>query len=168
MPASYQYNNVTEEALATLLLRTATSSTASRSCASSSATAAARWTACWATAAQVSGLQGGGSVGMAIGSVERAGPVEKDISANLAFDTCAYDPDFMATAIKQRGVDRMVFGTEVPGGGTSSLNPWTGKVADDLVPVIEAMEFLSDDDRLKILNGNVYRYFARLKDKVAP
>ena len=33
---------------------------------------------------------------------------------------------------------------------------------------IEAMDFLTDEDRLKILNGNVYRFFARLKDKVAP
>jgi hypothetical protein len=62
----------------------------------------------------------------------------------------------------------MIFGTEVPGGGTSSLNPWTGKVPDDLVPVIEAMDFLTDDDRLKILNQNAYQFFARLKDKVAP
>jgi predicted TIM-barrel fold metal-dependent hydrolase len=100
---------------------------------------------------------------MSIGSVEQAGPSGRDFTNNLTFDTCAYDPDFMATAIKQRGVDRMLFGTEVPGGGTASLNPWTGKVADDLVPVLEHMDFLSDDDRLKILNGNAKRIFPRLK-----
>jgi predicted TIM-barrel fold metal-dependent hydrolase len=168
VPASYQYNNVAEEALAVLLYENGDVFDRYPEL---------RIVVCHCGGALdrmlgdrglKSGLQGGGSVGMAIGSVERAGPAEKDISANLGFDTCAYDPDFMATAIKQRGVDRMVFGTEVPGGGTSSLNPWTGKVADDLVPVIEAMEFLSDEDRLKILNGNVYRYFPLLKDKVAP
>jgi hypothetical protein len=57
----------------------------------------------------------------------------------------------------------MLFGTEVPGGGTVSLNPWTGKVADDLLPVFEAMDFLTDDDRLAILNGNARRLFPRLK-----
>ena len=69
----------------------------------------------------------------------------------------------MATAIKQRGVERMLFGTEVPGGGTSSLNPWTGKVADNLVPVLEQMDFLTDEDRLAILNGNARRLFPLLK-----
>jgi predicted TIM-barrel fold metal-dependent hydrolase len=163
MPASYQYNNVTEEALATLLLEN--SDVFERY-------PELRIVVCHCGGAldrmlgdrgQASGLRGGGSVGMNIGNIEQAGPREKDLSNNLTFDTCAYDPDFMATAIKQRGVDRMLFGTEVPGGGTVATNPWTGKVADDLIPVLEQMDFLSDDDRLKILNGNARRLFPRLK-----
>jgi predicted TIM-barrel fold metal-dependent hydrolase len=161
--ASYQYNNVTEEALATLLLEN--SDVFDRYpelvvCVCHCGGALDRMLG---DRGQASGLQGGGSVGMRLGNVEQAGPREKDLSNNLTFDTCAYDPDFMATAIKQRGVRRMLFGTEVPGGGTSSLNPWTGKVADDLVPVLEHMDFLTDDDRLAILNGNARRLFPLLR-----
>src|SRR5258708_2200421 len=37
---------------------------------------------------------------------------QKDLSKNLFFDTCAYESLFLECAIKQRGVDRIVFGTE--------------------------------------------------------
>ena len=42
-----------------------------------------------------------------------------DLSDNLFFDTCAYDPHFLTAALKQRGVPQMVFGTESPGSGSA-------------------------------------------------
>jgi len=38
---------------------------------------------------------------------------QKDLSRNLFFDTCAYESIFLEAAIKQRGVDRIVFGTDL-------------------------------------------------------
>ena len=51
----------------------------------------------------------------------------RDLTNNLFFDTCCYDPHFLGAAIKQRGVDQMVFGTEVPGSGSDIFNPQTNK-----------------------------------------
>ena len=59
----------------------------------------------------------------------------------------------------------MVFGTEAPGSGTSVMNPETGKPSDDLIPVIESMDFLSDEDKRKILRDNAIKLFPRLKVK---
>ena len=45
---------------------------------------------------------------------------------NLYYDCCAYDDNFLAAAIKQHGVDQILFGTESPGSG-GVLRPDTGK-----------------------------------------
>ncbi len=87
-----------------------------------------------------------------------------DVSNNLFSDTCAYDKDFLATAIKQRGVSRMLFGTEAPGSGTAILNPETNKPSDDLIPVIDSIGFLSGEDKKKIFTENAKRIFPLLKN----
>jgi predicted TIM-barrel fold metal-dependent hydrolase len=89
---------------------------------------------------------------------------QKDLSANLFYDTCGYDLVFLEAAIRQRGVDRMVFGTEAPGSGRA-VRPETGRTSDDLVPVISGFEFLTSADKKKIFNGNGVRLvpaFAKL------
>jgi predicted TIM-barrel fold metal-dependent hydrolase len=89
---------------------------------------------------------------------------QKDLSANLFYDTCGYDLVFLEAAIRQRGVDRMVFGTEAPGSGRA-VRPETGRTSDDLVPVISGFEFLTAADKKKIFNGNGVRLvpaFAKL------
>ena len=104
----------------------------------------------------------GGSLDRFIKSDPHVG--QRDVSNNLFFDTCAHDIDFLTAAIKQRGVGQMLFGSEVPGSG-GALRPETGRPADDLVPVIAGFDFLSEDDKLKIFNGNakkVFPQFARL------
>jgi predicted TIM-barrel fold metal-dependent hydrolase len=81
---------------------------------------------------------------------------QKDLSQNLFYDTCAYDTAFLEAAIKQRGVSQMLFGTEAPGSG-GATRPDTGRPGDDLVPVIAAMDFLTDNDRTQIFNLNAAR-----------
>ena len=88
---------------------------------------------------------------------------QKDLSRNLFFDTCAHDIPYLSAAIQQRGVRRMLFGTEAPGSG-GAIRPETGKSADDLVPVIAALDFLSEEDKLAIFHHNplaVFPAFAR-------
>ena len=48
---------------------------------------------------------------------------QKDLSKNLFFDTCAYESIFLEAAIKQRGIDRIVFGTEAHDSGLSRRTP---------------------------------------------
>ena len=81
---------------------------------------------------------------------------QKDLSENLFYDTCAYDLNFLEAAIKQRGVPRLLFGTEAPGSGRA-VRPETGRTGDDLVPVIGAFDFLTEDDKIKIFNENPAR-----------
>jgi predicted TIM-barrel fold metal-dependent hydrolase len=78
---------------------------------------------------------------------------QKDLSKNLFFDTCALDLDFLEAGIKQRTPNQIMFGTEIPGSG-SAVRPETGLPGDNLVPVIGAMKFLSEDDKKKIFHGN--------------
>jgi predicted TIM-barrel fold metal-dependent hydrolase len=87
---------------------------------------------------------------------------QQDLRANLFFDTCAHDVDFLTAAIKQRGVDQMLFGTEAPGSG-GAPRPETGRPADDLVPVIAGLGFLSEGDKLKLFNTNAKRVFPQLE-----
>ena len=47
----------------------------------------------------------------------------------------------------------MVFGTEAPGSGRHVI-PETGRSGDDLVPVIDSFGFLSDAEKIAIINGN--------------
>jgi predicted TIM-barrel fold metal-dependent hydrolase len=81
---------------------------------------------------------------------------QQDLSNNLFYDTCGYDLIFLEAAIKQRGVPRMVFGTEAPGSGRA-VRPETGRTSDDLVPVIGAFDFLTEEDKIAIFNSNPAR-----------
>jgi predicted TIM-barrel fold metal-dependent hydrolase len=81
---------------------------------------------------------------------------QKDLSRNLFYDTCGYDLVFLEAAIRQRGVGRMVFGSEAPGSGRA-VRPETGRTSDDLVPVIGDFGFLSEDDKKRIFNENPAR-----------
>jgi predicted TIM-barrel fold metal-dependent hydrolase len=83
---------------------------------------------------------------------------QKDLSRNLYYDTCGYDTLFLEAAIKQRGVSQMLFGTEAPGSGRA-VRPETGKTSDDLVPVISGYEFLTEQDKIDIFNGNPAKVF---------
>lgn len=87
---------------------------------------------------------------------------QKDLSKNLFFDACAYDVNFLTAAIKQKGVDQMLFGTEAPGSG-GAVRPDTGRPSDDLVPVIDSLEFLSSEDKLKIFHKNPLKVFTRVR-----
>jgi len=87
---------------------------------------------------------------------------QKDLSKNLFYDCCAYDVNFLTAAIRQKGVEQMMFGTEFPGSG-GAVRPETGRASDDLFPVIDSLEFLSAEDKLKIFHANPLRVFTRVK-----
>jgi predicted TIM-barrel fold metal-dependent hydrolase len=77
----------------------------------------------------------------------------EDAVRKLYYDTCVYTKDGLDLLFKTMGPDRCLFGTENPGTGTAT-NPDTGQEMDDLKPVIESIEWLSEADRQKIFEGN--------------
>jgi predicted TIM-barrel fold metal-dependent hydrolase len=177
IPHSYQYNNMTEETLATLLfehgdvferfpgLRVVICHCGGglrRIMALGDAVDATRPADAPDNFVRPSGEQAGGQVGTA-----PDGPPKEhehaDLSENLFFDTCAYDPWFLGTAIRQRGPSRMVFGTEVPGSGSAAFNPQTGRPADDVLAILDGFDFLSEEQTLDIVHRNPQRIFPLLK-----
>jgi hypothetical protein len=47
----------------------------------------------------------------------------------------------------------MIFGTEAPGSG-QAVRPETGKTSDDMIPILDAISFLSDSDKMDIMHNN--------------
>lgn len=171
IPHAYQYNNLTEETLATLLLEK--SDVFERF-------PQLRIVVCHCGGAPrrmlefglpldctqpsrgpdnmigKSGEVAGGQVGTLFAR-EKQPP--RNLDDNLFFDTCAYDPHFLGAALKQRGTHRMVFGTEVPGSGSDLLNPMTGVGSDNVLALIDHLEFLSPEAKLDIVHFNPLRVF---------
>jgi predicted TIM-barrel fold metal-dependent hydrolase len=77
------------------------------------------------------------------------------------FDTVLYNRESLELLFRVVGADRCLFGTEKPGSG-SAMDPATGLDFDDLKPVVESIEFLSDEERHAIFVGNAEMLFARL------
>lgn len=101
------------------------------------------------------------------GGLNRFIPTDKhvgqgDFSKNLFYDCCVYDVHYLEAAIKQRGVDQILFGTESPGSG-GAIRPETGMPSDDLIPVIDGINFLSTEDKLKIFQTNPLKVFTKVK-----
>jgi predicted TIM-barrel fold metal-dependent hydrolase len=177
IPNAYQYNNLTEETLATLLLeRSDVFERYPR----------LRIVVCHCGGAPRrmlefglpldhtnpsrgsdnmigdSGEVAGGQVGSLFRKEKRPPP---NLDANLFFDTCAYDPHFLSAALKQRGAHRMVFGTEVPGSGSDLLNPRTGVGSDNVLALLQSFEFLSTAAKIDIVHHNPLRVFPRIDRK---
>jgi predicted TIM-barrel fold metal-dependent hydrolase len=174
VPSAYQYNNLTEEALATLLLENSDvferfprlrvvvchcGGALRRLLHQGDALDAVAHARGEDNVVRESGETAGGQVGMPVQSQKS---VRRDLSMNLFFDTCAYDPHFLAAALRQRGVNRMLFGTEVPGSGSDLRNPATGQPADDVLATLESLGFLADEELLALVHGNPRRVFPLL------
>lgn len=80
----------------------------------------------------------------------------------LNFDTTTYDKNALELLFKTVGAERVLFATENPGTG-SSIDPTTGRGYDDLKPVIEGIDFLTDEDRRNIFECNCTRLYSRFK-----
>jgi predicted TIM-barrel fold metal-dependent hydrolase len=176
IPSAYQFNNVVEETLATTLLENSDvfqryprlkvvvchcGGAPRRLLEHGQLLDASKQPGAPGNEVLPSGQFAGGQFGMA--TEEEEVQDRPDLSNNLYFDTCAYDPHFLATAIKQRGPDRMVFGTEVPGSGSHLLNPETGRPIDDVLATIDHFDFLDDAAKLRMVHDNPLRAFPLLE-----
>ena len=110
---------------------------------------------------------GGGAIPYQLGRFEaptlRRGTGER-FSAGLRklyYDTVLYTEDAVRLLIKTVGIDRCLFGTECPGVG-SSVDPQSGRSMDHVRPMIENIEWLTNEDRKKIFEDNA-RFVFKLK-----
>ena len=73
-----------------------------------------------------------------------------------------YDQDGMELLIKKVGVDNVLFATEMFG-AVNAVDPETGRNFEDLVPLFNGIDWLSDEDRYKITEGNHRKVYSRMK-----
>ncbi|MFI8090705.1 amidohydrolase family protein [Streptomyces sp. NPDC086080] len=97
----------------------------------------------------------------ALGGSADATPFEERLK-QFYFDTVLHYPLALELLFRTVGADRILFGTERPGSG-STTNPATGTPYDDLKPVIEGIDFLTAEDRTAVFEGNARTVFPRLK-----
>jgi predicted TIM-barrel fold metal-dependent hydrolase len=76
----------------------------------------------------------------------------------IYFDTCLYTKESLELLIKVVGVDNCLFGSEKPGTG-SQKDPVSGRWYDDIKILIDDIDWLSDNDRSAIYEGNVTKLF---------
>ena len=95
---------------------------------------------------------GGGSVPYQVGRwrSQLRGPNNTenfdDRLRQLYFDSALYNTESLELLFKVVTPDRCLFGSERPGAG-SKPNPRTGRWYDDVKPLIEEMDWLSDEEK---------------------
>jgi 4-oxalmesaconate hydratase len=88
-------------------------------------------------------------------------PFEKFIK-RLYFDTTVYSQEAMEMLVKVVGVDNLLFASEMLGGVTT-VDPTTGRFFDDNRPCLDAITWLTSEDRRKICDENVRKVYPRLR-----
>jgi 4-oxalmesaconate hydratase len=76
------------------------------------------------------------------------------------FDTCLHNQKSPELLFDVVGTGRCVFGTERPGSG-SGKDPVTGRPYDDIKPTIEAISWLTPEQKAGIFEHNARRLFPR-------
>jgi predicted TIM-barrel fold metal-dependent hydrolase len=76
----------------------------------------------------------------------------------LWYDTCLYTRGAIELLIRTVGVDRCLFGSEKPGTG-SVRDPDTDRWYDDIRLLIDEIDWLTDDDRAQLFEGNAAALF---------
>jgi len=112
---------------------------------------------------------GGGAVPYQIGRyraffgrhLEGSGGFDEELK-KFYFDTVLYNWEGLDLLFRIVGTDRCMFGTENPGTGTYR-DPSSGKMLDDLKPVIEGVPNLSEQDKRNVFEDVARRVFPRFK-----
>jgi len=115
---------------------------------------------------------GGGSVPYQIGRWRaarfnrmKADPNQEDFDTSLRrlyYDSVLYNKESLDLLYRLVGTDRCMFGTENPGSGTAT-DPATGLQLDDTAPVINSIEWLTDQDKKNIFEDVQKQVFPLLK-----
>ena len=97
----------------------------------------------------------------AIHTESRLQPFEEAVR-NLYFDLSTYDPESVELTIKKMGADNVLYASEM-WGSAKSIDPLTGRKFDDNLHMVTDLEWLSSEDRNKILEGNARKLYSRAK-----
>jgi OH-DDVA meta-cleavage compound hydrolase len=105
---------------------------------------------------------GGGAIPFQLGRFQsggnRRGIDFLEQARKLYYDTVLYTADALHLLLKTMGPDRCLFGAECPGVG-STIDPATGRTLDDVKPMIESLEWLTESQRRAIFENNARKLF---------
>jgi 4-oxalmesaconate hydratase len=85
----------------------------------------------------------------------------EEAARRVYWDMAIYDKESMELLIKRVGVDNVLFATEMFG-AVNAIDPKTGRNFEDLVPIFQSIDWLSDEDRYKITEGNARKVFSKM------
>ena len=107
---------------------------------------------------------GGGAIPYQLGRFESGslrrpeGERFSDGMRKLYYDTVLYTKEALELLIKVVGAEHCLFGAECPGVG-SSVNPDSGRHMDDVAPLIQEFEWLTDAEKKAIFEDNAKQVF---------
>jgi 4-oxalmesaconate hydratase len=92
-------------------------------------------------------------------------PPLEELLKNVFFDTCVYHLPGVRLLVDVIGPDNVIFASEMIG-AVRGIDPRTGHHYDDTKRYVDALE-LSNEDRVKIFEGNAMRVYPRLRQALA-
>ncbi len=92
-------------------------------------------------------------------------PLEELLLGNVFFDTCVYHLPGIKLLFEVVPIDNILFGSEMVG-AVRGIDPRTGHYYDDTKRYVDALS-LTEADRRKLFEGNAYRVYPRLKQRLA-
>ena len=82
---------------------------------------------------------------------------------NIYFDTAIYDQNGLELLLKVAGIDNVLFASEMIG-AVNAIDPLTGRYFDDIKPIVDNIDWLTEEHRTKLFEGNVLKVYPRLKN----
>ena len=61
------------------------------------------------------------------------------------------------------GIDNVLFASEMIG-AVNAIDPLTGRYFDDIKPIVDNIDWLTEEQRTKLFEGNVLKVYPRLKN----
>jgi 4-oxalmesaconate hydratase len=91
------------------------------------------------------------------------GEIDDFVMSNVYFDTCVYHQLGIEALLKIVPLKNLLFGSEMVG-AVRGIDPRTGHYFDDTKRYVDACDWLSEDERAQLYEGNVRKLFTRFKD----
>lgn len=82
---------------------------------------------------------------------------------HIYFDTAIYDQNGLELLLKVAGIDNVLFASEMIG-AVNAIDPLTGRYFDDIKPIVDNIDWLTEEQRTKLFEGNVLKVYPRLKN----
>ena len=93
-------------------------------------------------------------------------PPLTELLKNVYFDTCVYHQPGIELLLKVIPQDNVLFASEIVG-AVKGIDPETGHHFDDTKRYINAIDWVTPEQRAKIFSGNTLKVFPRLKAQLA-
>jgi 4-oxalmesaconate hydratase len=91
--------------------------------------------------------------------------LREHLLGNVFFDSCVYSTAGMELLVRTIGADNVLFASEMIG-AVKGIDPQSGHYFDDTKRYLDAIEWLSEEERQKIFEGNALKVYPRLARKL--